>query len=246
MLLMAMRDVRVRYKQAALGAAWAVIQPVTTMVVLHLFFGRLLDMEDRVTVPYPIFLYAGLLPWQLFANGVTASANSLVANASIVRKVYFPRLIVPISAVGAPVVDFLIASVVLLGMMLWFGVAWTPGLLLTPLLMASTLVAVLGVGVFVSAITVSYRDARHLLPFVVQLLFFLTPVIYPVSIVPERFHPLLAMNPMHGCIEAWRAVVLGTPLDWTSWAVSMGVATVMLVTGLLYFQRVESRFADTV
>ena len=216
------------------------------MIVLHLFFGRLLDLEERVSVAYPVFLYAGLLPWQLFAAGVTASANSMVSNASIVRKVYFPRLIVPISALGAPLIDFAIASVVLIGMMLWFGVPIGPSLLLTPLLLVSTLLAVLGVGVLVSAITVSYRDARHLLPFGIQLLFFLTPVIYPVSIVPERFRLLVSFNPMHGCIEAWRAVILGQPMDFAAWAISTAVAVVMLVGGVLYFQRVESRFADTV
>lgn len=244
--LLAARDVKVRYKQAVLGAMWALIQPIATMVVLHLFFGRLLDMEERVAVPYPIFLFAGLLPWNLFASSVTAASNALVANAAMVRKVYFPRLIVPIASTGAPVVDFLLALGVLFGMMLWFGTGFGPALLLLPFLAASMMIAVLGVGLMMSAITVAYRDFRHLLPFMIQLLFFLTPVIYPSNIVPERFHAWLALNPMQGVIEAFRAAVLNQPINYAGWGISTASALVFLAIGLSVFQRVERRFADII
>lgn len=247
LLLLAQRDVLVRYKQTALGAAWAIIQPLVAMCVLHLFFGKALGVANRVgDVPYPIFLYAGLLPWTFFAATVTASSTSLVKHAGILTKVYFPRLLVPLAAAGGPLVDYAVASVVLLGMMLFYSVGFAPALLLMPLLIASVVIAALGVGVLLAAVTVWYRDVQHAVPFLVQTALFVTPVIYPVTLVPETWQWLLYLNPMCGPIEAMRAAILGTPLDVAGWAASTGVGVVLLGVGTACFQRVERAFADVV
>ena len=242
---LAVRDVKVRYKQTVLGAAWAVIQPVTMMVVLTVFLGKGLGLESRTGgVAYPVFLYAGLLPWTFFAGAVTGSANSLVANANMLRKVYFPRLAVPVAAVGVPLLDYAVSSVVLLGLIWWYQVPVTASLLLVPVLAVLTVVAALGVGVGLSGLTVKYRDFRYVLPFLVQVWFFVTPVVWPVSIVPERYQWLLRLNPMGGTIEAFRAAVLGRAVDWPSLVLSALVAGATLVVGLFYFGQVERRFAD--
>lgn len=245
--VLAMRDLRVRYKQTLLGVTWAVIQPFATMVVLHLFFGKVLGMADKVGgVPYPVFLYAGLLPWTLFANAVTSSSNSLVGNAHILSKVYFPRLLLPLSATIVPVIDYLIAFVVLAGLMLWFHVPWTLGLLWLAPLVTSTLIAVLGVGILLASLTVSYRDFRYVVPFMLQLWFFMTPVIYSLGFVPERYQWLMNLNPMAGTIDAFRAAILGQPMNLAAWLVSTTVALMILVVGLVWFAKLERKFADVV
>lgn len=246
-LELAARDLKVRYKQTALGAAWALIQPLATMLVMHVFFGQAMGMADRVGgVPYPVFLYAGLLPWTLFTSAVSASSTSLVNNAHIVSKIYFPRLLLPISATLPPLVDYVLAALVLVGLMLWYGLGLSLAMLLLPALVLSTMLAVLGVGVLLASVMVVYRDVRHVLPFLLQTWLFVTPVIYPTAILPERYGWLLALNPMAGVIEAFRAVILGTPIDYGSWAISTAVAMVLLVIGLVWFSRVERRFADIV
>lgn len=245
--VLALRDLRVRYKQTFLGVSWAVIQPLATMVVLHIFFGKVMGMADRVGgVPYPVFLYAGLLPWTLFANAVTASSNSLVGNAHILSKVYFPRLLLPLSATLVPAIDYAIAFVVLAGLMLWFQVPVTMGLVLVPLLVLSTVIAVLGVGILLASLTVCYRDFRYVVPFMLQLWLFMTPVIYDLSFVPDRYQWLMQLNPMAGTIDAFRAVVLDQPVDYAAWLVSTAVATLTLLVGLTFFARLERRFADVV
>jgi lipopolysaccharide transport system permease protein len=245
---LALRDVRVRYKQTALGATWAILQPLVTMVVLHLFFGQVLGVAKRVgDVPYPIFLYAGLLPWQFFATAVSQSSNSLVGNAGMLRKVYFPRLVAPLAALGVPLVDYLAAAVVLAGLMFAFGVSFGWQLLLLPVVLLSAMIAALGVGLVLAALTVSYRDFRHVVPFLVQTWFFVTPVIYPSRFAENPIlQSLLQLNPMAGTIEAARAAVLGTPIDYVGWLISVEVAAVTLIIGLTYFNRVERRFADVV
>lgn len=246
---LAWRDIKVRYKQTSLGALWAVLQPFVMMVVLNLFFGRVFDinMEDKTSgIPYPIFLYAGLLPWTFFAAAVTASTNSLVSNANMLRKVYFPRLIMPLSSVGAPLMDYMVAFGVLLGLMGWYGVIPTAQLLLLPLFVLVTIVAALGVGIGLSGLTVSYRDFRYVVPFMLQVWFFITPVIWPVTIVSEEYHWLLRLNPMSGTIEAFRAAVLGTTIDVGALMISTGVAFLALFLGLGYFGYAERRFADVV
>lgn len=245
--VLALRDLRVRYKQTLLGVSWAVIQPLATMVVLHIFFGKVLGMAERVgDVPYPVFLYAGLLPWTLFANAVTSASNSLVGNAHILSKVYFPRLLLPLSATIVPVIDYCIAFAVLAGLMLWFKVPMTLGLLWLAPLIASTVIAVLGVGVLLASLTVSYRDFRYVVPFMLQLWFFMTPVIYSIGFVPERYRWLMNLNPMAGTIDAFRAAVLGQPVNVGAWLVSASVAVLTLLVGLVLFSRLERKFADVV
>ncbi len=245
--VLAMRDLRVRYKQTFLGVAWAVIQPLATMVVLHIFFGKVMGMADRVgDVPYPVFLYAGLLPWTLFSNAVTASSNSLVGNSHIMSKVYFPRLLLPLSATLVPAIDYVIAFVVLAGLMLWFQVPVTFGLVLVPLLVLSVVLAVLGIGILLASLTVCYRDFRYVVPFMLQLWLFMTPVIYDLSFVPERYQWLMNLNPMAGTIDAFRAVVLDQPVNYAAWGVSTTVAAITLVIGLFFFAKLERRFADVV
>ena len=246
---LAMRDVKVRYKQTVLGALWAILQPFVMMVVLSLFLGHVIDVEmsDKTRgIPYPIFLYAGLLPWTFFAAAVNASTNSLVANAGMLRKVYFPRLILPLSAIGAPLVDYVLAFGILFGLMVWYGVPPTAGLLLLPAFALLTILAALGVGIGLSGLTVSYRDFRHVVPFMLQVWFYITPVIWPVTIVDERYHWLLRLNPMGGTIEAFRAAVLGTPIDTTALIISSSVTALCLLGGLIYFSRAERRFADVI
>lgn len=247
LVILAMRDVKVRYKQAVLGVGWAILQPVAMAAILFVFFGLLMGLNAQVApTPYLVFVLAGVLPWTLFEAAVTASSGSVVANGNIIRKVYFPRLIVPLAATGAPLIDYAIGLVVLMLAMALLGVPFTGSLLMVPLLIASLLVGVLGVGILMSAVTVAYRDFRHLLPFMLKLLFFLTPVIYPVTMVPERFRWLLSLNPVGGTIAALRSAILGTPILYTDWFISTSIGLAALIAGLLYFQRVEKRFADIV
>lgn len=244
---LAWRDIKVRYKQTLLGASWAILQPLLTMVVLSLFFGRVIDLTDRTgDVPYPIFLYAGLLPWTFFAAAVTAATNSLVNNAHMLRKIYFPRLLVPVASIGVPLVDYAMASSVLLALMAWYRIEPTAFFLLVPLLFMLTVVAALGIGIGMAAMTVSYRDSRYLVPFFIQLGFFVTPVIYPVTILGERWQWLLWLNPVGGTIAAFRDAVLGTPINFTAVAVSGAISFALLAAGLVYFARAERRFADVV
>ncbi|MCE9591940.1 MAG: ABC transporter permease [Planctomycetes bacterium] len=244
---LAWRDIKVRYKQTLLGATWAIIQPLLTMVVLSLFFGRVIDLTDRTgKVPYPIFLYAGLLPWTFFSSAVTAATNSLVNNAHMLRKIYFPRLLVPVASIGVPLIDYLMASSVLLALMAWYRLAPTPAFLLIPALFGLTFIAALGIGVGMAALTVSYRDSRYLVPFFIQLGFFITPVIYPVTILSEKWRWVLWLNPVGGTITAFRDAVLGTPIDYSAVAVSGAMSVALLVVGLIYFARAQRRFADVV
>lgn len=244
---LAKRDIKVRYKQTVLGGLWAVIQPAFAMIVFSVFFGRMAGMPSD-NVPYPIFVYSGLLAWTYFANAVAASGESLVSSANLVTKVYFPRLIVPAAAAVAGLLDLFVASLLLGGMMSWYGIF--PGaaaLLLLPPLVVLTFLCATGAGLWLSALNVQYRDIRYVIPFLIQLWLFASPVIYPSSIVPERYQWLLALNPMAGVIKAFRASLLGTmPVDWASLGVSSAVIALLLVSGLYYFRRMERTFADTV
>lgn len=239
------RDIKVRYKQTALGFAWAIIQPVMMMIVFSIFFGHLAKMPAD-GLPYPIFVYAGLLPWTFFANAISASAGSLVGSANLISKVYFPRLVVPLSSAGSGLVDLAIAIVVLLGLMLWYGIGWSANLAVAPLLVAGTVFIALGVGVLLSALTVAYRDFRYVIPFLVQLWMFATPVVYPASLVPEQWRWLLFLNPMAGFIEGFRSAFLGLPFDWTAIGISFAVAVAVFAAGIAYFEKVERRFADII
>lgn len=250
LLIFALRDIKVRYKQAALGISWAVIQPLGMSTILFML-GMLLGLDKQVPptpypTPYLIFVLAAILPWTLFESAVTASSGSVVANAGIVRKVYFPRLIVPLAATGAPLVDYTIGMGVMVLAMLLMGVPMTTSMLLVPFMIMSLMLGVLGVGVLMSAITVAYRDFRHALPFLLRALFFLTPVVYPETIIPERYRWLLTLNPVGGTIVGLRNAMLGMPVDLTGWLVSTCVGAAALTVGLIYFQRAERRFADIV
>jgi lipopolysaccharide transport system permease protein len=239
------RDVMVRYKQTALGAAWAVLQPALTMVIFTLIFGRLAKLPSD-GFPYPIFVYAGLLPWTFFANAVTTSSNSLVNSANLITKVYFPRVIVPLATVCAGLVDFACAFVLLVVLLVWYHVPLTPMFALVPVMLVGTVIAAVAVGTILSALTVSYRDFRYVVPFAVQLWLYATPVMYATRVVPERWRLWYAINPMAGMTEGFRAAILGrTPL-WPVIGVSAVTATLALVVGVVYFQRVERRFVDIV
>jgi len=239
------RDIRVRYKQTALGAAWAIIQPFFSMVVFSIFFGRLAKIPSE-GVPYPIFNYAGLLPWQFFANALSQSSNSLVGSANLIRKVYFPRLVIPISAVLSGVVDFGIAFLVLLGMMIYYQVWPTWGLLLLPAFLLLALITALGVGLWLSALNVHYRDIKYIVPFLVQFWMYATPVVYPSSLLEQPWRTIYGLNPMVGVVEGFRWALLGTNPPQGMIFVSAGVALAILISGLFYFRRMEKTFADEV
>ncbi len=240
------RDFKVRYKQTAVGVLWAVFQPFMTMVVFTIFFGSLLKVPSD-GIPYPIFVYTGLLFWHFFSTALSETSNVLVANQAIITKVYFPRLILPLSAVATKLVDFLIAAVILVGMMFYYG--YTPhlsGLFILPLLILISFMAAVGGGLFLAAINVKYRDVRYALPFFIQLLLFITPVIYPASIA-GKYSWILAMNPMTGVIQTARAALLGaTPINWILVADSFVACAVLLVIGVVYFKKVERYFADVI
>lgn len=239
------RDIRVRYKQTVLGAAWAIIQPFFTMVVFSLFFGKLAKVPSD-GVPYPIFSYAALLPWNYFAYSLGQAGNSLVGSANLIRKVYFPRLVIPLSSVLAGLVDFAVAFLVLLGMMVYFGVRPTTGALLLPGFLLLALVTALGVGLWLSALNVKYRDVRYVIPFLTQFWMFATPVAYPSSLLGEPWRTLYGLNPMVGVVEGFRWALLGTQPPSTMVGVSALVAVVLLVSGAFYFRQVERTFADVI
>jgi lipopolysaccharide transport system permease protein len=244
LFFLAWRDVKVRYKQTLLGAAWAVLQPFLTMVVFSVFFGRLAGLPSD-DLPYPLFTYAGLLPWQLFAYALTESSNSLVNNQRLIAKVYFPRLVVPISAALSGLVDFGISFLVLLGMMLFYGTPLTARILFLPFLILLTLVSALALGLWLAALNVQYRDVRYIIPFIVQLGFFLTPIAYSASLVPTSLQPLYALNPMVGVVTGFRWALLGSEAPaGTLILVSTVVALLLLAGGLLFFRRMEDTFAD--
>ena len=240
------RDVSVRYKQTVLGISWAIIQPLMTMVVFSLFFGRLAKIPSD-GVPYPIFTYAALVPWIFFANGLIQSSNSLVGNANLIKKVYFPRLAVPISTVLSGVVDFVLAFFVLLGIMLYYGLVPTMNVLWLPFFLLLALVTSLGVGLWLSALNVQFRDVRHAVPFLTQLWMFSTPIAYPSSLLSEPWRTLYGLNPMVGVVEGFRWALLGT--DTTPRLIIVAsslVALALLIGGALYFRRMEKTFADIV
>ena len=240
------RDIKVRYKQTVLGAAWAIIQPLFTMIVFSIFFGRLAKIPSD-GLPYPIFAYCALLPWQLFAHALTESGNSLVASQNLITKVYFPRLVIPISAVLAGLVDFVIAFVVLLGMMFYYGIVPTAATLTLPLFILLAVATALAVGLWLSALNVQYRDVRYTIPFLTQFWLFTTPIAYPSSLVPEGWRTLYGLNPMAGVVEGFRWALLGTEnAPGPMVAVSVAVVVALLVGGLYYFRRMEKTFADVV
>jgi lipopolysaccharide transport system permease protein len=240
------RNIKVRYKQTVLGAAWAIIQPFFTMVVFSVFFGKLAKVPSD-GLPYPLFAYAALVPWTFFANGLNQSSDSLVGNANLIKKVYFPRLVVPISSVISGLVDFVLAFIVLVGMMLVYGIFPTINIVWLPVLLLLTLVSALGVGLWLSAMNVQFRDVRYTVPFLTQFWLFATPIAYPSSLLSEPWRSLYGINPMVGVVEGFRWALLGThtkpgPII----IVSSLMALALLVGGVFYFRRMEKTFADVI
>ncbi len=240
------RDVKVRYKQAALGAAWVVLQPLLMVALFSLIFGPLLDVQTG-GIPYPLFVFAGLLPWQIFATALAQSANSLVANQQLITKIYFPRLLLPLAAVLAGLVDFAVTIVLLVALMLWYGVEPSPTVLLLPLIVPIVLLTALSVGTWLSALNVRYRDVQHLVPFLTQFWFFATPIAYSSTMLPESWRSLLGLNPMAGAVESFRWALFGTHVEVGPMVVvSAFVVVGLLVSGLTYFRLTERTFADVV
>jgi len=239
------RDVKVRYKQTALGAAWAILQPLFMMIIFTIFFGRLAGVASA-GIPYPLFALAGLVPWTFFSNAITASGNSLVGSANLITKVYFPRLIVPAAAMLAGLVDFLLAFMLLVLLMFYYRVTLTAQILFLPVLVILTALFSLGVGTWMSALNVKYRDVRFALPFLIQLWLFVSSVIVPSSSLPQKWRWLLMLNPMSGIIEGYRSALFGLPFDWPA----LGTASVLTIVALIYaiyaFGRVERSFADII
>ncbi len=240
------RDVKVRYKQTVLGASWAILQPLMTMLVFTIFFGRLARMSDLVDIPYPVFVFTGLLAWTLFASIVSHATGSLVNSAHIVSKVYFPRLLIPLSTAGAALVDFLLSLLVFACLMACYGVLPSLNLLLLPLFVAGIVMAALGVGTLAGALVVTYRDLGIVISFVTQLWMFVSPVAYPLDAVPVGWQLVYAINPMAGMISGFRSCLLGEAFHWDCIGVSFLAAAMILIAGVFYFRRVENHFADMI
>jgi lipopolysaccharide transport system permease protein len=239
------RDVKLRYKQTGLGIAWAIIQPLFLMIVFSLFFGGLAQIPSD-GVPYPLFSLAALLPWTLFAEGMTRSTISMVSNANIMTKVYFPRLIMPVASIMSPLVDFCVAFGILIIMMAYYGFVPTINVIFLPLLVVFAMMTSLAVGLWLSALNVKYRDFQYTVPFLIQIWMFASPVVYPASMVPEQFRLLYALNPMTGVIEGFRWALLGTNPPTGMIFISLGVVIALLISGVFYFRRMEQYFADIV
>jgi lipopolysaccharide transport system permease protein len=239
------KDIKVKYKQAALGIAWAVLQPVLGMLLFTLLFGRVAKLPSD-GLPYPLFYFASLLSWTYFSTALTTASNSVVGSTSLVSKVYFPRILLPASGVISSVLDLVIAFTMLVGLIVFYRVPLTLPLLFVPLVLVLLIVFALGAGQFLAALNVNYRDVKHALPFLVQLWFFASPVVYPLSMVPERYQWLVALNPLTGIIETTRALLGSRPVPWEVLGISCTVTVVVYFLGLRYFQRTERRFADVI
>jgi len=239
------RDVKVRYKQTALGAAWAILQPLFMMLIFTIFFGRLAGVGSS-GIPYPLFALGGLVPWTFFANAITASGNSLVGSAHLITKVYFPRLIVPAAAMLAGLVDFLLAFLLLCILMVYYRVTLTVQILFLPVLILLTALFSLGVGTWMSALNVKYRDVRFALPFLIQLWLFVSSVILPSSAIPPKWRWLLMLNPMSGIIEGYRSALFGLPFDWLALSIAAVLTLLVLLYAIYAFARVERSFADII
>jgi lipopolysaccharide transport system permease protein len=240
------RDIKVRYKQTVLGMAWAIIQPLFTMIVFSIFFGRLAKIPSD-GIPYPLFSFAALVPWTFFANGLNSSANSLVASARLITKAYFPRLVMPIATIFAGLVDFALAFLVLIAMMLFYGVYPPIQILALPALLLLVCITALGTGLWLCALNVEFRDVRYVVPFITQFWLFATPVAYPSSLLREPWRTIYGLNPMAGVVEGFRWILLGTeapPLGTIT--VSVVVAIAVLISGAFYFRRMEKTFVDVV
>ena len=245
LLAFSVRDIKVRYKQTVLGATWAVLQPLVTMLIFTVIFGRLAGIPSD-GFAYPVFVYAGLLPWMLFSSSVSTSSGSMVGSAHMVSKIYFPRVVIPFSSIGSGLVDFVVSAIILLLLMVIYKVPWTWHLLFAPVFLSGIILVALGVGTALSALTVSYRDFRYVVPFMVQIWMFLTPVVYPLSFIPESWRFVLYLNPLTGYIDGFRSVFLGTPFNLPGIFSAAVLTAIVFLGGLKYFRKVEQRFADVI
>jgi len=240
------RDIKIRYKQTLIGAAWAVVQPLMTMLIFTIIFGRFAKIPSD-DLPYPVFAYAGILPWTYFAEALSRSSSSVVSDGNLIKKVYFPRLIIPLAAVLTPGVDFFLSLLFLLGMMAWFGIQPTGQIMFLPVFLILAFVTALSVGLWLSALNVRYRDIRYTVPFLIQLWMYASPVVYPVNLIPERWRMVFALNPMTGVIEGFRWTLLGKEApDFYLIIISALVVLTMLFAGTLLFKQMERSFADVV
>ena len=244
---LAWRDILVRYKQTAIGVAWALFRPLLTMLVFTFVFSRLAKLPSE-GVPYPILVLAALLPWQFFSNAFSEAGNSLIANANMISKVYFPRLVVPTSAVIVSFVDFLLSGIILVGLMLWYGIYPDWRIFTLPLFIVVAFAVAMGAGLWVAALNVKYRDFRYIVPFVVQLGLYVSPVGFSSSLVPAEWRLLYSLNPMVGVIDGFRWAILGghSNVYWPSFLLSMGLVALLLIPGIFYFRKTERRFADLI
>jgi len=242
---MIIRDIKVRYKQTVMGVAWAVIQPVTMMVIFTLIFGRLAKIPSD-GYPYPIFVFSGLLAWNFFSTSVGSAGVSLIGSSNLVSKVYFPRIIVPIASIGVSLIDFLVSVLVLTIMMLIYGVPLSSDLLLLPLFLAGLIIVSIGIGTWLAAITVTYRDFRYVITYMLQIWMYLTPVIYPLNFVPENWQWALYINPLYAWISGIRACFLGQPFDILGISISLLLSLLIFAAGMVYFDKAQRRFADII
>jgi lipopolysaccharide transport system permease protein len=240
-----MRDIKIRYKQTGLGFAWAIIQPLFMMVIFTIIFGGFAQIPSE-GIPYPLFSFAALLPWMLFSEGLTRSTMSMVANANIMTKVYFPRLIMPISGILSPLVDFIVSISILIVMMAYYGFVPTTNVVFLPLFILLALATSLGVGLWLSALNVKYRDFQYTVPFIIQIWMYASPVVYPATMLPKAIQPLYGLNPMAGVIEGFRWSLLGTEMPSAIIYVSVFVVVVLLISGMFYFRKMEQYYADIV
>ena len=245
MLFLTWRDIKVRYKQTVMGATWAIIQPLFIVIIFAVFFGLLVGVPTE-GMPFVVFYFCGLLPWTFFSNAVMQSSMSLVNNANLITKVYFPRTIVPAAAVGSGLVDLLISTVILIGLAIYYKLGVTPAALMLPALIGLTVLLALALGMWLAALTVKYRDVRHALPFVMQIWMFITPIIYPLEVVPEKWRWLMFLNPLTGIVEGLRASMTGRGFDWPSLSISALVTLAALFAAAYAFQRIERSFADLI
>jgi lipopolysaccharide transport system permease protein len=244
---LAWRDILVRYKQTIIGLAWALIRPLLTMMVFVIVFGKLAKLPSE-GVPYPILVFAALLPWQFFSNAFTEAANSLISNSNMISKVYFPRLVIPTSAVIVSFVDFMISGIILVGLMLWYGFAPDWRIITLPLFTIIAFAAAMGTGLWIAALNVKYRDFRYIIPFVVQIGLYVSPVGFSSSIIPENWRLLYSINPMVGVIDGFRWAILGNNIQlyWPGFLLSLTLVLIILVTGIVYFRKTEKTFADVI
>jgi lipopolysaccharide transport system permease protein len=239
------RDIKVRYKQAAIGAAWAIIQPLGMMLIFAVFFGVFMGVPTD-GMPHTLFFYCGLMPWVFFSGAVSAGSVSLINSSNLITKVYFPRVIVPAAAVGALLVDLLITAAILLGLSLYYGIHWSWVLAMFPVMLLLTIMLALDLAIWLAALTVKYRDIRHALPFVLQLWMFVTPIIYPLSVIPGKWRWIIYLNPLTGIIEGIRSSLTGGDFNWTAIAFSVGLTLLTMPLAVKAFQRIEKSFADLI